>query len=78
MLYTCQACKQGRHHKCEKGTPAAKGAFGGSLCQCHHIDHSGGIEGASKRINKFLKEVDNYRKYCETPKVQKDINKHTY
>ena len=78
MLYTCEACKRGEHKKCEKGNPAPPGYFGGSLCNCHHMDHSGGYKGLWKRTEKFLKQMDDYRKKSETSEIQKIVNSHTY
>ena len=38
-LYTCNACLDGEHEKCEKGY-GKKGCFGGGMCVCRCMGRS--------------------------------------
>ena len=40
FLYTCQACLDGDHENCERGTSPGKGMFGGKRCICHCLGRS--------------------------------------
>lgn len=73
-LYTCQACLDDNHAKCEIGQRAPKGVFGGSHCRC-------GCNGNPKwndpaEIQKSIqKELDRIFAYEEIDRKRQEVAK---
>lgn len=58
-IYTCQACTENKHEKCERGKPSyPPGSYGGSFCRCpckgnHHFNDPDAVH------NQLIKMFEN-------------------